>query len=185
MKYVFNTLFLTALLLTFTACSDDDESPSTGSNGDDTGHGGSASFTVSGDLEGEHTGIADFRAFEINGIHTWDITLIDQNPITFNISFAQTGGESIDAPTVGVYPLEVSQDENVYLTTYEHFDGNPFQGETYTAGIDGTSGVMEITTSTESLIEGTFSFTAARFEDGQIVGSIEVTNGEFSAVPRP
>ncbi len=184
MKFNLSSLLVLPLFLLFTSCSDDDDS---NTPPDETAqHGGSASFTVSGELQGDHTGIADFRAFEMNGIHTWDITLIDQNPITFNISFVQTSDAPIDAPGVGTYQLEISQDENVYLTSYEHFDDNPLQGENYSVGIDGTSGVLEITSSAPDLIEGTFSFTAVRLDDnGQVAGTIEVTDGEFSAVPRP
>jgi hypothetical protein len=150
-------------------------------------HSGSSSFVVSGEIEGEYSGIADFRAFEMSGVHTWDITLIDQNPITFNISFAQFGEEPIAAPPVGTYTLAINpgnQEDDIYQTTFEYFEEDPLQGDNYTVGIDGTSGVLEITTSTEDLIEGTFSFTAVRMENGVTAGTIEVTNGEFSAVPR-
>lgn len=181
MKCLFNTVFLSALLLTFTACSDDDnEGPSTGGGSGGTEHGGSASFTVSGELEGEYTGVADFRAFEMSGIYTWDIGIKDYDPMTFNISFRQTGGEPIDAPSVGTYPLELSQEEGVYLTSFEHYDDN---SDEYIVGPSETSGVLEITSSTDTRIEGTFSFTASKYEDGE-TRFIEVTNGEFSAVPR-
>lgn len=186
MKFYLSSLLVLPLIFLFTSRSDDDDSNNTPP--DETGgHGGSASFTVSGELEGEHTGIADFRAFEMAGVHTWDITLIDQDPITFNVSFAQTGGEPIDRPGPGTYPLGIDiQSDNTYMTTYEHFDDNPLQGESYTVGINETSGVMEITSSTDELIEGTFSFTAVRLDDdGQVAGTITVTDGEFSAVPRP
>src|SRR5690554_2660736 len=166
MKYIFNTLLLIALLFTFTACSDDDNGgPSTGGGGG-SDQQGTASFTVSGDVEGEYTGIADFRAFEMSGIHTWDIGLKDYSPRTFNISFRQFGDEPIDAPSVGNYSLDLSQEEGVYLTSFEHFDSdNPSPGGEYTVGMGETSGVLKITSSTDTRIEGTFSFTASRLED--------------------
>ncbi|MCA1763854.1 MAG: hypothetical protein ABR574_04245 [Cryomorphaceae bacterium] len=185
MKFNLSSLLVLSLLFLFTSCSDDDDSNNS-SPTETGGHGGSASFTVSGELEKEHTGIADFRAFEMSGIHTWDINILDQNPITFNLSFAQTGGEPIDAPGVGTYQLGISQDDDIYLTSYSHYEDSPFQGEDYIVGIDGTSGALEINTSTDDLIEGTFSFTAVRLDDeGQVAGNITVSDGEFSAVPRP
>lgn len=185
MKFYLSSLLVLPLIFLFTSCSDDDDSNNTPP--DETGgHGGSASFTVSGELEGEHTGIADFRAFEMNGVHTWDINILDQSPITYTISFVQTGGEPIDAPAIGTYPLELSKADDVYIANYSHYEESPFQGEDYVVGIDGTSGELEITSSTDELIEGTFSFTAVRLDDdGQVAGTITVTDGEFSAVPRP
>lgn len=171
----------------FTSCSDDDNNSSTGpSGGGMEGHGGSASFDVSGDVEASHSGIADFRAFEMNGIHTWDITMLDNSPITFNLSFLQTGFEPIEQPGPGTYELGIGSGEG-YSTSYTTYEAdNPFEGEDYLVGFGDTSGELIITTSTDELIEGTFSFTAARLgDDGMIDGTVEVTNGEFSAVPRP
>lgn len=137
------------------------------------GHGGSASFTVSGDYEGEYTGIADFRAFEMAGVHTWDILLLDQNPITYNLSFTQTGGEPIDRPEVGTYELGISPSDDVFLTNFSYYEDTPFQGEDYLVGVGETSGTLEITTSSDDLMEGTFSFTAVHLDDdGMIDGSI-------------
>src|SRR5690554_127226 len=105
MKFSLTSLLALPLFLIFTSCSDDDDNNNTPP--DQTGHQGSSSFTVSGELEREHTGIADFRAFEMAGVHTWDITLIDMDPYTFNLSFLQTGGEPIAAPGVGTYQLGI------------------------------------------------------------------------------
>ncbi|MEX2483184.1 MAG: hypothetical protein WED10_01405 [Brumimicrobium sp.] len=146
---------------------------------------GSSSFVVSGELEGEYSGIAYFRPFDRNGLHSWGITLIDQKPMTFTISFAQTSGEPIAAPEVGSYTLGINpgnRKDDIYLTSFEYFESDPFKRESYSVGISETSGVLEITTSTDELIEGTFSFTAVRLEKGVVAGNIEVTEGEFSAV---
>ena len=170
----------------FTACSDDDDNTTTPPPTDPGGHGGSASFTIEGDHAGEYTGIADFRAFEMAGVYTWDILIMNQDPITYNLSFAQTGGEPIDRPEVGTYELGISQSDDVYLTSFSYYEETPFQGQDYLVGVGQTSGTLVITTSSESLMEGTFSFTAIHYDDeGMEGGSIEVTDGEFSAVPRP
>lgn len=183
MKFYLNSLFVLPLFVLFIACSDDDDSNNPPPQ--QTDQQGSSSFTVAGDQEGEHSGIADFRAFEMNGIHTWDITLQDHSPMNFNISFMQTGSEPISAPGVGTYDLAASLAEDAYITTYDHYDDNPLQGMNYTVGLAGTSGVMEITSSSDNLIEGNFSFTAALLDDDGNARTIEVTDGVFSAVPRP
>lgn len=145
---------------------------------------GSASFVVSGELEGEYSGIAYFRPFERNGLHSWGITLIDQNPMTFTVSFAQTSSEPISAPEVGVYTLGINpgnRKDDVYLTSLEYFESDPLKRESYSVGFGESSGVLEITKSTDELIEGTFSFNAVRLEKGLVAGDIEVTEGSFSA----
>lgn len=173
-------------VLILTPCSEDDDSNNPIS--DPSGHGRSASFDISGEIEGEYSGIADFRAFEMAGLYNWDITIIDQDPITFNLSFLQQGAEPIDRPGEGTYQLDINpgnQSDDIYTKTYENYGDNPSEQDNYTVGIGKTSGTMEITSSTDELIEGTFPFTTARIDDGMIAGTIEVTNGEFSAVPRP
>ena len=187
MKFFLSILSVIGSVLIFTSCSDDDDNSSTGPTGGGTGgHGGSASFDVSGDVEASHSGIADFRAFEMNGIYTWDINMLDNSPITFNLSFVQTGFEPIEQPGPGTYELGFGStgDYSASYAVYE--DDNPFGGEDYLVGFGETSGELVITTSTDELIEGTFSFSAARLDDdGMVDGTVTVTNGEFSAVPRP
>ncbi|MCA1763609.1 MAG: DUF6252 family protein [Cryomorphaceae bacterium] len=187
MKSFAHILFVISSFLIFTSCGGDDDSNNPPS--DPGGHGGSASFDISGEIEGEHSGIADFRAFEMAGVYNWDITIINQDPITFNISFLQQGEDPIDRPGEGTYELGINpgnQSNDIYTGSYVNYGGNPSEQDNYTIGIDETSGTMEITSSSDELIEGTFSFTAARIgDDGNVAGTIEVTNGEFSAVPRP
>lgn len=146
---------------------------------------GSASFVVSGEHEGEYSGVAYFRSFEMRGMHSWGITLVDQKPMTFTVSFSQTGGEPIARPEVGTYTLGINpgnKQDDIFLTSFEYFESNPSKSDSYSVGIGKSSGVMEITKSTDELIEGTFSFTAERFEGAEVVGNIEVTDGKFSAV---
>jgi hypothetical protein len=146
---------------------------------------GSSSFVISGELEGEYSGVAYFRPFERNGLHSWGITLIDQKPMTYTVSFAQTSNEPISIPEVGEYTLGLSlgnRQDDVYLTSLESFESDPMKRKSYSVGIGETSGTLKITKSTKELIEGTFKFTAVRLEKGKVAGEIEVTDGEFSAV---
>ncbi|MFN2424567.1 MAG: DUF6252 family protein [Cryomorphaceae bacterium] len=141
---------------------------------------------MSGDVEASHSGIADFSSFEISGIYNWDINMVDNNPITFSMSFTQIGFEPIEQPGPGTYELGLGGD-NTYIASYIAYeDDNPFDGEEYLVGYGGTSGELVITTSTDELVEGTFSFTAARLDDdGVVQGTVTVSNGEFSAVSIP
>jgi hypothetical protein len=146
---------------------------------------GSSSFVVSGELEGDYSGVAYFRPFERNGLHSWGITLIDQQPMTFTVSFAQTSSDPISAPEVGVYDLGINpgnMKDDIYLTSFEYFESDPLKRESYSVGFGETSGVLEITKSTKELIEGTFTFSAVRLDKGIVAGTIEVTEGKFSAV---
>jgi hypothetical protein len=146
---------------------------------------GSSSFVVSGELEGEHSGIAYFRSFERNGLHSWGITLIDQQPMTFTISFAQTSDKQISAPKVGQYTLGINpgnRQDDIYLTSLEYFETDSRKRSSYSVGFGKSSGVLEITKSTKERIEGTFEFTAVRLEKGSIAGNIEVSKGKFSAL---
>lgn len=183
MKIITNILIFFASFFILSACSDDEGSPDIPGE-----HHGSASFEVSGEIEGEYSGIADFRAFEMSGIHTWDITMIDQDPITFSVSFTQVGSEPIARPEPGTYELGITpgnQSDDTYMASFEYYVDGPFQSDSYTVGIGDTSGELAITSSSDELIEGTFSFTAVRLDnEGNLGEIITVSDGEFSAVPR-
>jgi len=177
------TLFISSLLiifLGFTACSDSSTNSSSQMN---TGTG---SFTISGDVEGNKTGIADFRAYESAGVHTWDILIYDHNPMTFNVSFNLLSNDPIDRPSVGTYELSTGNFQGTeFMGIFTDYSEGMSQSEGYNVGIGGTGGTLTITTSSENLMEGTFEFTAVTFDDdGAIDGSVSVTDGEFSAVPR-
>lgn len=158
------------------SCSDNSSGPK------DDGLG-EASFTTSGDIEGKNTGIANFRAFEMSGIHTWDILIQDMDPITYEISFAQLSDEPIDRPETGTYDIGISSfgSTDDFLGSYSDYRENQFSPKSYTVGISGSSGTLTITKSSKDLVEGTFQFTAVNADSGS---TVSVTKGEFSAVPR-
>lgn len=171
------SLFISITLLAAFACSDS----STDSKTADKGAG---SFTISGDIEGEKSGIANFRAFEMSGVHTWDINILNQDPITYTIDFRLMSDEPINRPQPGTYELSTSSfDGSTFTGTYSFFGDNQMDPDGYLIAIPGsnTKGTLIITASSEDLVEGTFQFTAKNIETG---GTITVSNGEFSAVPR-
>lgn len=173
-KILVATTMVFFLLLTL-SCSDNSSGP------DDNGLG-EASFTIAGDLEGEKTGIANFRAFEMSGIYTWDILIQDTGQITYDISFSMLSDEAIERPEPGTYDIALSgfggEDFN---GSYSDYNDSQFNPTNYTVGISSTSGTLNITNSSEDLVEGTFQFTAVDADSG---GTITVSEGEFSAVPR-
>lgn len=171
-------LFLSTVLIAAYACSDN-STESGGKSG-----AGEGSFTISGDLDGENTGIANFRAFEMSGVHTWDINILDQNPITYTIDFRLMSDEPIDRPQPGTYELSTSSfDGTTFTGTYTFFENNQMKPDGYivAAPASNTEGTLIITASSDDIVEGTFHFTAKNIETG---GTITVSNGEFSAVPR-
>lgn len=186
MKSIINILTVIGLVVFFSSCSDDDDS-SSAAPPPGGGQQGSASFTVSGGVEGEYSGTAEFMALETTiGTHIWGIYLFDQNPLTFNIDFQLFDqSEAIELPGTGTYPLGLGWSNELFLGSCEFFeDGSFIPLENYNIGAGGGTGELVITTSTDELVEGTFSFTAVALDDlANVVDSVVVSNGVFSAVP--
>lgn len=173
-KYSFSVIV--ASILIFTSCSDD----STGPSGTDFGE---ASFDISGAIEGQKEGFADFRAFEMSGVYTWDILIIDEPPRTFEISFSQISlNEPISRPSTGTYKLGLGSDSD-FSASYS--EGSLARPDSYSAFGDYT-GTLVITSSSDDIIEGTFEFEAINLDDieEENVAEISISNGQFRAVPR-
>jgi len=163
-----------SFILIFTSCSDD----STGPSGDDLGE---ASFEISGAIEGQKEGFANFRAFEMSGVNTWDILLIDEPPRSFEISFSQVSlNESISRPSTGTYKLGLDSDSD-FSASYS--EGSLARPDSYLTTFGEYSGTLVITSSSDDKIEGTFEFNAVNLdeENGE---EIIIRNGQFRAVPR-
>ena len=171
-KYYY--LAISVTILSFISCSDD----STGPSGNDLGE---ASFEISGAIEGQKEGFANFRAFEMSGVNTWDILIIDEPPRSFEISFSQVSlNESISRPSTGTYKLGLGSDSDF---TASYTDGSLASPDSYLATFGEYGGTLVITSSSDDKIEGTFEFNAVNLdeENGE---EIIITNGQFRAVPR-
>lgn len=191
-KYV--SILTIGLLFILPACSDN----STGPDGNGLGE---VNLTVSGDVEAQRTGQADFRELEAASMYTWDLEFHDRNPQTFSLSIGLLSHEPIEQPGTGTFeigfepanPFE-EQGAPVFLASYTHIENEDFANpKEFESGIlcpdeFPRGGEITITSSTSNEVSGTFQFSAVSvdFDDsGNCVnnGTINVT-GEFTATPR-
>ncbi|MCC5907926.1 MAG: hypothetical protein JJU13_17060 [Balneolaceae bacterium] len=168
-----NSISIIVLLVVLISCSDD----STGPEANDLGE---ASFVISGAVEGQKEGFANFRAFEMSGVHTWDILIIDAQPRSFEISISAFSNEPLSRPSTGTYQLGLTQDSD-YAASYS--EGSLAQPDSYTTTFNENTGTLVITSSSDDEIEGTFEFTAVNIDE-EDTEQISISNGQFRAVPR-
>jgi len=195
LPYCQRTAILTiGLLLIFTACSDN----STGPDGNDLGE---ISLTVTGAVDAQRTGQADFDDLGTGSVHSWEISAHDINPQTFSLTFNHIAHEEIGRPDTGTYEIGIGQGPAPwedprpmsFYAEYVHIVDEDFTNpsifstgfceEEYPSG-----GTLTINTSSSDQIVGSFQFTAhdLDFDDsGNCVnnGTINVT-GDFTATPR-
>lgn len=181
-------------LLVVWGCSDS-------SSGPDLGDAGQVSLTVSGDVEGQKTGMADFYGQDLGGIHYWELSFNDFSPQTYSLQLSLQDFEEIERPGPGSYEIGFDvpnpfgeRGETVFLGIYTHIPNGSFSNAVeYDTGIlcdddRPQRGTLVISSSTSSQVSGTFNFTATSYDFDNsgncvILGEIEVT-GEFSARAR-
>lgn len=178
-------LSLFAVIL-FISCSDD----STTSEDNGNSNLGEATIVVSGDVEGERSGLADFWSSNQAGTHLWDISMNDLNPQTFSFSFTWFSVQQIERPEAGTYTIDNS---TLPTVTYTHVENEDFGNAVdYTNTVcpneTSTGGELVITSSTDEEIVGSFDVTLSNTdidEMGNCVnnGTIQVT-GDFTATDR-
>jgi hypothetical protein len=176
-----------------------------GCSDDSTGPGGAAlgevTLTVSGDVQAERSGQADFSELEASGIYSWSLDFHDFGPQTFSLTFGLIAHEEIPQPGTGTYEIGfepanpfVEQGEPVFSGIYTHIENQDFANAVeFETGIlcadeFPRGGELTITSSSSDEIIGTFQFTAvaADFDDsGNCInnGAISIT-GAFTATPR-
>jgi hypothetical protein len=149
---------------------------------------GSASFDISGDIEGSKEGFADFDGFSAYGVSSWEISIHDFQPHTFSLTFMMIDtGDEIQRPGPGTYDISYGVGNEgsfsaFYVNTEDGYE-EAFEYETYG---EGTGGQLVITESSSDVVKGTFSFNAAKYDydTGEVIGTISVTNGRFEARAR-
>lgn len=180
------TKFLaTVIIASLVACSSDDNN-NNGSGGFDLGI---INLTVTGEVEGDFSGMADFDHLAVMGTEIWSIDGNDYSPQTFSISFTDMAiGGTADRPTPGTYSIGSSVGDADYSAIFLYFpDGfKEYSTTIFSDIIDGgeNSGTLTITSSNENTVKGHFEFTAYREDDDlNIAGTIQV-QGEFTANKR-
>jgi len=174
------------LLFAFLSCSDSSAGPDEGPSG-----GGSASFTVSGAVNGQKSGIAEFYSFSAFGVHTWTIDIFDVGPSTFELSFVRVGNSPISRPAPGNYSIGSDfLDSSGFTAFYTHGTGSNsteyapiFSG--FCSDNQGEGGTLTIENSSDNSVSGKFEFKASDYdfdESGncEVLGTVTV-KGEFDA----
>ena len=191
-KYV--SIFIIGLLFSITACSDNSAGPD--------GNGlGELTLTVSGDVEAQRTGQADFSELQASNLHTWSIEFHDFSPQTFSLSLNHLSQEEIDRPGTDTYEIGIGQGAlpwedprpMSFYGEYVHIVDQDFENATYynTGFCEDeypSGGTLTISSSSSDQITGSFQFTAhnINFDDsGNCInnGTI-IVEGEFTATPR-
>jgi len=183
MKYkkLFLLFTIAALALINYSCSNDDDN----SGGPDIGD---ATITVSGDIQGQKSGMADFHHLTDlpGGMETWEISIHDYSPQTFSLQFMLASATSeITQPGVGTHEIGFAPGStSVFTAIYTHIPDGDFMNSTEYSTLWGGAGSLNITTSNENTVSGNFQFSATEVDDElNIVGTIEVS-GEFTANKR-
>lgn len=177
MKNIIYLILAFTVTLSLISCSDDDP---TGPGPVDVG---SVSFTVSGDIEAELDGVAEFIRLEENAGVIFDFSFVD-TPQTFSMTFTNVSQDDSDLPVTGAYDMGSNlADDGVFLAIFEDLRDGLFESTEYSTLTEGTGGTLEITESSSDVLRGTFSFTASSDdpETGEPAGEITISDGEFEA----
>jgi hypothetical protein len=181
MRY-FTMIFAILILFFVYGCSDDSSGPG---EMDDLGE---ATLSVSGDIDINHTGQADFWSMQFSGLNTWEIHMNDFNPQTFSLTFLLTSLDAIERPGTGTYELN---EADGFSVIYEFIENQDFQNarefsNTFCDNSD--NGTLTISSSSDSEIRGSFNTTISEYDiddAGQCVNLGTVTvSGNFRATPR-
>ncbi|TVR17836.1 MAG: hypothetical protein EA391_03715 [Balneolaceae bacterium] len=186
---------VTGVLILISGCSDSSSDPDLG------GDLGQVSLTVSGDVQGEKTGMADFYGQDLGSLHYWELSFNDFSPQTYSLQLSLQDFEEIERPAPGSYEIGFNSPNPfgesgppVFTAIYTHIPNGSFTDAVeYSSGIlcgdDRTQwGTLVISSSTSSEVSGSFTFFAIDIDIDNsgncvILGEIEVA-GEFSARAR-
>ncbi len=181
--YLLTMLFSLSVLF---SCSDNASGPDDGPSGR-----GQASFTITGDISGQKTGIAEFYSFSAFGVHSWTIDIFDIGPSTFELSFVRVGNSPISRPAPGNYSIGSDfLNSSGFTAFYTHGTGN--NATEYAPLFSGfcsenteEGGTLTIENSSDDRVSGKFEFKASDYdfdESGncEVLGTITV-KGEFDA----
>lgn len=181
MKYLVPVLLLLSFSFSLISCSDDSSGPGM----DDLGE---ATLTVSGDVNTNHTGQADFWSLETGAINIWEITMNDFSPQTFSMTVMLTSTGSVERPGPGTYDIDAVDG---FTAIYEFIENEDFANTrefTNSFCDDSDAGTLTITSSSDSEVRGSFSATLSEWDIDDMgncinFGTVNVT-GEFRATER-
>jgi hypothetical protein len=167
--------------MTFLSCSEDSSGPG------DLEDLGEATLSVSGDIEANHTGQADFLSMQFSGVNNWEIHMHDFNPQTFSMTIFLTSLDEVGPPGTGTFEFDEIEGFSVI---YEYIENEDLQNAREFSNVfcdDSENGTFTISSSSDSEIRGSFNATISEYElndSGQCenLGTVNIT-GNFRATP--
>lgn len=174
-------LFMTSLLsVSLMSCGNDDNNSSSSDFGE-------INITVTGQLEDNFSGMADFHQSEVLSTQVWEISGHDYNPQTFSIQLMDVGiTDDAERPSPGTYSIGNTVNAD-YTVNFTHIPNGSFSNSveySTTYGNNANNGTLTITSSTENTVKGSFECTAYRVDNNlNIIGTIQVV-GDFTANKR-
>ncbi len=152
---------------------------------------GKVTLSITGDVEGTFSGIADFDVVSTSQTQVWTMNMYDYNPQIFSLSLVDISIEDVSRPEPGVYTIGSSVSAD-YSAVFDYFPGGNYeQGKSYSTShiLDGfigsdTYGILTITSSNDNTVQGSFEFNAHRLDDRMnVIGTVKVV-AEFTANKR-
>jgi len=178
------TLFSIGLI----ACENDDNKNNPPNNSDF----GEITLKVTGDLNANFSGMADFHLLKILNTESWEVNGHNYNPQTFSITISDiaVNGAS-QRPKPGTYTIGSSTNADFSVDLTYIPDGDFINTVEYSTSLLAdlaepaeNRGTLTITSSNEDTVKGHFECTAFRIDDDlNIVETIEIS-GEFTANKR-
>ena len=190
LKYVKHVLLASLISFALVSCSDDDDKNSgpAGGTPDPSSDLGNITLAVTGDVEAEHSGMADFFQMDVGNTRIWELNMHDYSPQTFDLTLMLTSTpDKISRPEPGSYTIGFSgTDPYVFHGMYSYIEDSDYaNSREYSTMWSETNGTLIIETSTEQTITGTFEFTANHYDDDTQEKSDPITvSGSFSANKR-
>lgn len=177
-NFQFGAAMLFSILLF--SCSGDDDGSSNLGNEDF----GEVTITLSGDLQGTRTGIADFNHLDLGNLHEWELSFNDYSPNTFDMSLILLGEDLPEVPSPGTYEIGFEpMSSNVFLGSFYNFINEDYDNAIEYSTMQ-SGGTLTIQTSNSERITGSFDFVAQSRDDyGNVLESVQIS-GTFSANKR-
>lgn len=167
------------------SCSDDDDKvlgPPGGTP--DPGAGkGNASITISGDLDYELDGFAEFEYMDVGSTDPgspqyWDMRIFDSSPLTFELKVNQSVGElNSTGLTPGTYEVRPGNNEkDIFFAMFKDIDEeSPMFSPLYSVLFE-EPGTLIIVSSSEDTVTGTIGFVGHEIDNSMgIISTINVS----------
>jgi len=167
------------LALVMPSCSSSDDNNITSKLGE-------IKFSISGGIEANKEGIADFDKLDIMNTSTWELGGHDISPQTFSLYFSLlSANQSITRPQPGTYTIGFDvNNSDAFHAVYTHIEDGDFANSVEYTTWEQNSGTLTIDSSSEDKVTGSFNVTLYKYDDTLNIEDEIQLNGTFSANKR-